>query len=40
MRTVLFWAYHIVISGDFLTLEDGTDRLYQNIGKKLPLAAK
>jgi len=34
-------GYHLVISGDFLTLEDGTDRLYQNIGKKLPtLAAK
>jgi len=21
---------------DFLTLEDGTDRLFQNVGKKLP----
>jgi len=34
-------GYHVVISGDFFTLEDGTDRLYQNVGKKLPpLAAK
>jgi hypothetical protein len=22
---------------DFLTLEDGTDRLFRNVGKKLPL---
>jgi len=29
-------GYHVVISGDFLTLEDGTDKLYQNAGKKLP----
>jgi hypothetical protein len=34
-------GYHIMIGGDFLTLEDGTDRLYHNIGNKLPpLAAK
>jgi len=24
---------------DFLTIEDGTDRLYRNIGKELPLYA-
>lgn len=31
-------ATHIVIFG-FLTLEDGTDRLDRNVGKKLPLFA-
>jgi len=35
VRTALFW----VITQRVLTVEDGTDRLYWNVGKKLPLFA-
>lgn len=34
-------GYHVVISGNFLTLTGGIDRLYRNVRKKLPpLTAK
>jgi len=33
MKTALFWANEV------LTIEDGTDRLSRNVGKKLPLHA-
>jgi hypothetical protein len=35
MRTMLFW----VIMQQIVTLDDGTDRLSQNVGMKLPLFA-
>ena len=36
-----FLGYHAANSGNFLMtyLEDGTDRLSRNVGKKLPLLA-
>ena len=38
LRIVLFWVI-TQRSGNFLTLEDGANRLSRNVGKKLPLHA-
>jgi len=38
LRTALFWVI-TRRSDNFLTLEDGANRLSRNVGKKLPLHA-
>ena len=35
LRTALFWA----VTQRVVVIEDGTDRLFRNVGKKLPLLA-
>ena len=36
MYTIIIWIAHKHVSSDWLTLDDGTDRLSQNGGNSLP----